>query len=337
MKSSPLRVLARVACTLSLVFLAGAAGAASAGYERVMLPATAGDPGIEVAVWFPTDAPAAPTEFGPFTLQIARDGRLAGTGLPVVLISHGNGGSAFSHHDTAVALAEAGYVVAAVEHPGDNYKDQSRAVAMLDRPAHLSRTLDHLLTQWRGREQIDPARIGAFGFSSGGFTVLALAGGVAELERVAPHCRQHPGHYACEVIKRDRRATEAVLSAPLSARDVRDARVRAVVSAAPALGFTFTQQSLEAFAVPVQLWRAEEDELLPHPWYAEAVRAGLPKTVEYREVAKAGHFDFLAPCSPAFAARARPLCTSAEGFDRVAFHREFNAAVVAFFGRTLKR
>jgi predicted dienelactone hydrolase len=67
------------------------------------------------------------------------------------------------------------------------------------------------------------------------------------------------------------------------------------------------------------------------------VRAALPKPLDYREVANAGHFDFLAPCSPRFATMAPPLCSSEPGFDRVAFHREFNAALVSFFERTLKR
>ena len=50
----------------------------------------------------------------------------------------------------------------------------------------------------------------------------------------------------------------------------------------------------------------------------------------------AGHFDFLAPCTPRFAVMAPPLCSSLPGFDRVAFHREFNAAVVDFFSVALK-
>ena len=116
----------------------------------------------------------------------------------------------------------------------------------------------------------------------------------------------------------------------------RDARVRAAVVVAPALGFTFIQDSLAAVSVPIQLWRAEDDLVLPHPWYAEAVRAALPKPLDYREVPKAGHFDFLAPCTPRFAAMAPPLCSSQPGFDRVAFHREFNAAIVGFFSVALK-
>jgi predicted dienelactone hydrolase len=52
-------------------------------------------------------------------------------------------------------------------------------------------------------------------------------------------------------------------------------------------------------------------------------------------VAHAGHFDFLAPCPPALAHIAPPICSSAPGFDRAAFHQEFNRDVVAFFARTL--
>jgi predicted dienelactone hydrolase len=46
---------------------------------------------------------------------------------PLVLISHGTGGSGASHYDTALALALAdeGFVVAALTHTGDNYMDRA--------------------------------------------------------------------------------------------------------------------------------------------------------------------------------------------------------------------
>ena len=43
--------------------------------------------------------------------------------------------------------------------------------------------------------------------------------------------------------------------------------------------------------VPIQLWRAEEDVVLPHPRYAEAARKALPEAPDYRVVANADHFD----------------------------------------------
>jgi len=45
----------------------------------------------------------------------------------------------------------------------------------------------------------------------------------------------------------------------------------------------------------------------------------------------AGHFAFVAPCSEALARVAASLCGNPPGFDRVAFHRDFNRSVVGFF------
>ncbi|WP_211462330.1 alpha/beta hydrolase family protein [Collimonas silvisoli] len=116
----------------------------------------------------------------------------------------------------------------------------------------------------------------------------------------------------------------------------KDPRIKAAVVAAPALGFAFAPDGLKNVTVPVQLWRAEEDAILPHPWYAEAVRLALPQPPEYHVVPKAGHFDFLHPCSEAFAARAPDICNSAPGFDRAAFHVMFNTSALAFFDKALK-
>lgn len=87
---------------------------------------------------------------------------------------------------------------------------------------------------------------------------------------------------------------------------------------------------------PVQLWRAEDDQVLPHPYYAEAVRLALPTPPETHVVADAGHYDFLKPCSADLATRMPAICTSKPGFDRAAFHERFDHDIVAFFKRTLQ-
>jgi len=85
--------------------------------------------------------------------------------------------------------------------------------------------------------------------------------------------------------------------------------------------------------VPVQLWRADDDHILPAPFYADAVRAALPGKPEFQTVPAAGHFDFLAPCSnPSFMPQ---ICKSAPGFDRAAFHASFDVAVARFFLKNL--
>jgi predicted dienelactone hydrolase len=48
-------------------------------------------------------------------------------------------------------------------------------------------------------------------------------------------------------------------------------------------------------------------------------------------VPNATHFAFLFICPPAMAKAGPDLCTDAPGFHRVAFHKGFDAAAVAFF------
>ncbi len=69
---------------------------------------------MAVAIWYPTDGSAWPTTLvGGQLLSVSRDGAIKGDALPLVVMSHGNGGSALSHVDLAMELASAGHVVAA--------------------------------------------------------------------------------------------------------------------------------------------------------------------------------------------------------------------------------
>ena len=113
---------------------------------------------------------------------------VAGRGLPLVVMSHGAGGSFQDHYDTALALAEAGFVVAAVTHTGDNYRDQSGFARIENRPRHIKVLIDYMLALSPQRDRLDPMRIGIFGFSAGGFTVLVAIGGVPDFshEPIAP-------------------------------------------------------------------------------------------------------------------------------------------------------
>jgi len=56
---------------------------------------------------------------------------------------------------------------------------------------------------------------------------------------------------------------------------------------------------------------------------------------EMHVVPHMGHYEFLAPCSPAMAEKLPAICAHEPGFDPVAFHRSFNRAVVGFFERSL--
>ena len=174
----------------------------SVGFQHFTIPdaTDVGAPPIEVGVWYPTSATASPQPLGLFTQTVAPDGPVTGQGRPLVVMSHGNGGWYGGHYDTAIILAKSGFVVAAMTHTGDNYKEQSRATDLHNRPRQLKVLTDYMLAAWPDHVRIDPERVGAFGFSSGGFTVLVAAGGEPDLTMVAPHCAEHPKFFDCDLL-----------------------------------------------------------------------------------------------------------------------------------------
>lgn len=253
-----------------------------------------------------------------------------GSPRPLVVISHGSGGWYGGHADTAEALSEAGFVVAALTHPGDNFRDQGRGLHLTGRAPQLSSLIGYMTGPWAGPVAIDPERVGAFGFSAGGFTVTAIIGGVSDAQAILAHCVAHPEVFACRLI-----AALGGLDLTDWQPETRDPRIKAAVIAAPALGQSFTDESLAAVTIPVQLWQASDDQILPSPYNVEPVRDRLGQVPEYHRVDNAGHYDFLTPCAPNMQAAAPELCTSAPGFDRAAFKVGFNREVVRFFRQAL--
>jgi predicted dienelactone hydrolase len=328
--SSPLDRWFRTALLLlalaALLIALPARAETNIGFRTLSIPDGQGA-AIEVGVWHPTAAPATAPIRGLGDEKVAAGGPLLGEHLPLVVMSHGNGGWFGGHHDTAEALAKAGFVVAALTHTGDNYKDQSRATDMANRPRQIHVVIDYMLKDWSEHGRLDENRVGAFGFSSGGFTVLAAAGGEPHLASTFPgHCLRHPGNFDCKLTARQPLPADV-----MHAAWVHDPRIKAVVSAAPALGFSFGRKGLKGVTAPLQLWKAADDEILPDPDYAEAVHRAMPRAHDYRVVAKARHFDFLTPCDDYARKNLPTLCNSDPAFDRTKFHQDFNAAVTAFF------
>lgn len=309
------------------------AWAGTVGFQELSTQDGRGQP-IKLAIWYPSSSPAHVVNVGWTTQEVAMGGALSAGVHPLIVISHGTGGTYLSHYDTATALAQAGFIAAAVMHPGDNAQDHSRQLFILERPGHVRRALDYLLQDWRGHEQVDASRIGIFGFSAGGFTALVNIGGQPDMSLIAPFCTTHADHFVCQLLTHENADGHNAPLPPPAQVENQDTRIKAAVIAAPALGFTFANR-LQRATIPVQLWRAEDDQILPHPWYAEEVRRALPQAPQYHVVRQAGHFDFLAPCAAVMAQRLPAICSSAAGFDRAAFHRSFNEEIVAFFQRTL--
>jgi predicted dienelactone hydrolase len=315
---------------------ANAAQFSNVGFAEVQI-ASGSEPRLSAGIWYPTDSQPIQHPLGLFTQRVALDAPVAGRNLPLVVLSHGGGGSYQSHYDTGLALARAGFVAAAVSHAGDTYDDQSKVLELWRRPKQLRLLVSYMLQDWPDHDRLNANQIGAFGFSNGGFTVLVTAGGVPDPDKTGQYCQLHPSHDLCVALKSANVDPYHLGdNAPANAW-VGDPRVRAVVIAAPAFAFAFTSAGLKNVHIPIQLWRAADDHHQPNPYYEEELRHNLPRLPQYHVVPGAGHYDFLPPCSVRMKAIApAPVCEDTSGFDRARFHKEFNAQVVRFFRANLR-
>jgi predicted dienelactone hydrolase len=314
---------------MAAISSAQAADAGAVAFESVHISYGSEQP-LVAGIWYPSSAPLANAQEERWP-GVVTSAPIAGTRLPLVVLSHGGGGSYEGHFDTAIALARAGFVAAAVSHAGDTYDDESKVLQLWRRPAQLRRLVTYMLEEWSGHRLLDQDRIGAFGYSNGGFTVLVAAGGVPDLMQIGSYCGAHPTHNLCTAMKKaglDPR--KPGIQVPADAW-VADSRIKAIVVAAPAFAFAFDQRGLRNVHIPNQLWRAADDQRQPHPYYEEALLKALPNAPEYHVVPGAGHFGFLPPCGEHLAAAKPEICSDAAGFDRADFHTEFNAEIVRFF------
>lgn len=85
------------------------------------------DDAIPTLLFYPTQTPEQPEQLGPFPIHIARDADVLDGRWPLVVISHGSGGSPATHRELAHYMASRGFVVAVPEHPGNHRLDNSLA------------------------------------------------------------------------------------------------------------------------------------------------------------------------------------------------------------------
>ena len=305
--------------------------AAAAGFAAIEVPADGTGPTIQAMVWTPCTTPPADVGLGPYVVRGVRDCAIpAGRRLPLVVISHGQGGSMLGHHDTAVALADAGFVVVSLAHPGDNFGDDAAAQQLEifeSRPRDVSRVVTFMLDDWPHRQVIDGDSVGVFGFSRGGYTALALAGAVPGASASAGRLCNRWWSLVMPLCRRIRGGDATLEPAA-------DPRIRAAVVVDPLN--LFDAAGLRNVRVPVQLWASElggDGVALAH---VEEIRVGLPAPPEYHVARGAGHFAYLAPCPPALQESARRICEDPDGFDRNAWHLRMNAFVVEFLRQHLQ-
>jgi predicted dienelactone hydrolase len=316
-----------------LTFAAGPALAT--GFQFVEIPAEIGMPPIESAVWYPSEAAVPDEPNTPFGQAVAIQAPVDGTDLPLVVVSHGDGGWFGGHAALARAIAEAGLIAVAPNHPGNSDGGETARPSrwITERPRHLARVVEYMSSDWPESVHVDASRVGAFGFSGGGHSVLAAAGGETSMDRIAAHCATTPDEFVCRTgMAADMVDNAGAFPAPLPG-------LKAVVAAAPGFGFGFDPAQIAELDAAIQLWGAADDERVPRPTNIAPLAAALEAPSAAHVVEAAGHFAFRPPCNPALE-QANPrvwemACTDAPEFDREAFQQYFNRSVVVFLAGNL--
>ena len=342
--------MSRILTLAAVALLAGGsfskAGADAPGVRIVEIPVAAREAPLNVTIWYPAAGE------GTSRLLVGgnrlfrgtlgwQDAPIAEGRYPLVLVSHGSGGSFTALGWIASRLAAAGFIVAGPNHPGTMTGDSTPAdtVTVWKRPADLSAVLSALLRNPVWAEHIDERRIGAMGFSLGGHTVLAIAGARVEREAYARYCETYPKMPDCvwyakggvDIRTVDREKFES---------SMRDPRIGSVVAIDPALARAYTRDSLKDVAIPVHLINLERPG---SPWW-EAARAdeivGAFPRANHRIVADAAHLSFLDECGPEARdmleaeGETDPLCEDGGGRTRAKIHAELAETIEAAFERS---
>ena len=335
------RFIATAVATVTLA-ATGAALAAEVGWRTLTVPATEAGAPTPVALWYPAAPGAAvrDTPMGPFSVRAAIGAPAAASLRGLILISHGTGGSELGHGRLAEALAARGYLVAALRHAGDNWQDtslrtQRSAMYFDERPRQASRVIDALLADasWSPRIARDGRgpRVGAVGHSAGGYTVVALAGGLPAPQRIDAHCQAHRADdpILCGLP----RGMAAQAAQPPNPAPLADPRVRAVAALSP-LGVVFDPESLRRMTTPVAVWVATLDRFLVPRFHGEWLAQQLPATA-LRQVPNAWHFAFMDAPSLPIPSPDGLLAADPPGFDRGRFLEQLGQDLGDYFDATL--
>src|SRR5580692_8014273 len=310
-------------------------------------------------IWYPAD-PAANEQMqwigsadAPFAkgAKAAPDAALVpGTEkFPLLLLSHGIGGSSSMMAWLGSALASHGYIAAAVNHPGNNALEDYTipgAVFWGQRAHDLSALLDLLLADPTFGPRIDPKRVGAAGFSLGGLTVIELAGGIAEFSRYQDFCKspkadgmctdtiEYPGLLAkVTALAKTDPAIQAAFAE--NSKSHRDPRIRAIFAMAPALGPAFDPASLAKISIPTQIVAGAVDSVVPIETSAKFFAVKIPGA-QVSIFQAVGHYTFLATCGE-LGDRTQPrLCIDQAGILRDEIHAQTATMAAKFFDTNLK-
>lgn len=272
------------------------------GYSAIKILDEAANITFNVLVQYPTAKPSQEVAFGTYIMDVSTNAEMLTGQFPLILISHGNGGSHLVYRSISLYLAQRGYIVALIEHYGNNRLNNELEKSIINlqyRPLHSSLTIDYLLNNEFFASHINSKQIGFIGHSFGGYTGLALAGG--------------------------KPCTKEGLDIEVKS----DNRIKLLVLMAPAAAFFMKPMALLNVKIPILLLIAEKDSFTPKAITEDLILKGVsnPVNVKTLTINNAGHFSFITPFPVAMASPNFLPSTDPDGFDRQKFHEELPGTI----------
>lgn len=252
---------------------------------------------------------------------------------PVVVLSHGTGGTAEGLGWLGVRLARRGFLCIGVSHHGNTALETFLPEGFLcwwERARDLTVILDQLDTAGPLAERLDPGNVFAAGFSLGGYTVLSLAGAITEMSRFQDWLatqddntsgpREFPdlADHIPELLADSETFRNSL---DRQSRSYRDPRIRAVAAFAPAPPVrAFDPSSVAEIGIPVSIMTGGEDIEAPFDQCTLWLQQQNPQFAVECLKPHVGHYVFL-PEATARGLEVEPLlCRDGPGVDRRAIH-----------------
>lgn len=333
-----------ITIALALSSIASASLAEGAGLRIASIDMPHHGAEARVAIWYPRGAGGAPTVYAENPVFVGveafADAEPAQGAFPVVLFSHGIGGTDRAQAWLGTALAESGAIVVMVNHPNSTWGDfdMTEGVRHWTRAADLSRVLDVLADDPNLGPHMDATRVMAAGFSYGGWTALSLGGMTGNLDGLVAACTAHIETMdACDMLLSDAVGLQRQDPLKWNARYA-DARITSAVAIDPGFVWGLDEENVEALvpdALLIGLGGSETQ--MSATDFTESGLAALIPDAQTLQLAPASHFTAMPLCQPDGAAileaeQDDPVCTDPPGTDRAAVHTAIVDALAARLG-----
>jgi predicted dienelactone hydrolase len=258
------------------------------------------------------------------------------------MISHGTGGGRLTLEWLAQTLAQNGFIVAALDHWGNTY-DNKIPLEFLkpwERPLDISFAITALLKDKDFSSIIDRQRIGATGFSFGGYTVIALGGGVLNYEALVNYHKstdykelELPEFPGLSRYLEDSTLIEGIKQA----RPLKDSRIQAFMAISPALGAGFIhKRQVKDIDRPLYIIGSQSDSIAPVATNARHFHKLISGSSYYEFGGKTGHYVMLNEANNDIKQSAPTYFVDDASVNRIQVHEQVSRLAVHFFNAHLK-